>query len=78
MEVIYRRTAAKAIDEMPGRDRDALKAKLKRYASTGEGDVIKLAVRNEWRLRHGNWRAIFIIENNIIVVKVAHRREVYR
>ncbi|TFF19088.1 type II toxin-antitoxin system RelE/ParE family toxin [Jiella endophytica] len=78
MEVVYRRSATKAMERMPANDRDALKAKLKRYAASGEGDVIKLSARNEWRLRHGDWRAIFVIENQLLVVRVAHRRDIYK
>ena len=78
MDVIYRPAADKAISRMPPRDRDALKSKLIRFAETRVGDVVKMAGSDQWRLRHGDWRAILTIENNIIVVRVAHRREVYR
>ena len=32
-----------------------------------------------FRVRQGNWRAVFSIEDgNVIVDRIAHRREVYR
>lgn len=63
---------------MPAADRDALKRKLKHYAATGEGDVVKMVNQSSWRLRHGNWRAIFVVEGNLLVIHIAHRRDIYR
>jgi mRNA-degrading endonuclease RelE of RelBE toxin-antitoxin system len=32
-----------------------------------------------WRLRKGDWRAIFVIEGaDVVVTRVGHRREIYR
>ena len=45
------------------------------------GDVKKLTnFTPEYRLRVGNYRALFEIENeeNIIVYRIIHRREAYR
>ena len=44
------------------------------------GDVKRLTnFTPEYRLRVGNYRVLFEIENqNIIVYRVRHRREVYR
>lgn len=78
MKVDYRPSALKALNAMPGKDRDAIKAKLALYAETGTGDVIKMVGTDEWRLRHGQWRAIFVIEDGILVIRIAHRRQVYR
>lgn len=78
MKVIYRPAAQKAMDRMPARDRDALKRKLMQFAQTGDGDVVKLAGSKDWRLRHGDWRAILTVEQDVVVIRVAHRREVYR
>ena len=79
MKVVYESAALKALSAMPARDREALKGKLKRYAETGVGDVLRLVNRpSEWCLRHGNWRAFFGIEMDVVVIQIAHRREVYR
>ncbi|MEM9524477.1 MAG: type II toxin-antitoxin system RelE/ParE family toxin [Pseudomonadota bacterium] len=78
MGITFTNVARKALRNMPARDRAALIAKLEAFAATGAGDVKKLIGREEYRLRHGNWRAIFVIENDMIVLKVAHRRQVYR
>ncbi len=78
MRVIYAPPALKALMRMNLRDRDALDGKLERFADAGVGDVKKLKGSNRFRLRHGVWRAVFVIENDMIVIEIAHRREVYR
>ena len=35
--------------------------------------------KNTWRIRVGNYRALFKIENNlVIVIKVGHRKDIYK
>ena len=63
---------------MPPADRAALMAKLDRYAADGTGDVVKLAGGSGFRLRHGMWRAIFELVDGVYVVRIAHRRDIYR
>tara|TARA_Y100000815_G_scaffold244735_2_gene243187 strand:+ start:860 stop:1096 length:237 start_codon:yes stop_codon:yes gene_type:complete len=78
MQVTYSRTATKDLRKMPAKDRTALMDKLDTYAATGAGDVKALQGRAGFRLRHGQWRAIFDINGDIVVVRIAHRREVYK
>lgn len=43
--------------------------------------VRKLVNREEWRLRVGNYRALFLIDDQkqtITITAIAHRREIYR
>jgi mRNA interferase RelE/StbE len=52
-----------------------------RFAATGEGDVKKLKGQNNLRLRVGDWRVIFTVDEDaetINVSRVLHRREAYR
>lgn len=77
MQVVISRTAQKALRRMPGKDAAALIGKLESFAATGEGDVKKLVGAPYYRLRHGDWRAIFEIEGNLLVLRIAHRREAY-
>lgn len=77
MQLVFTRSATKDLRKMPTGDRDAILAKLQIYAETGEGNVKKLQGRDGYRLRHGNWRALFVIEDDVVVVRVAHRRDVY-
>jgi mRNA interferase RelE/StbE len=58
--------------------RRRLDAKLSVYARTGQGDVKRLSGRPGTRLRVGDWRVIFYVEDDtIIVAAVGHRREIY-
>lgn len=77
MQITYSKSALKDLRKMPGKDAKAITAKLAKYAETGEGDVKKLQGRPEYRLRHGNWRALFEINGDVIVIRVAARGNIY-
>jgi mRNA interferase RelE/StbE len=43
--------------------------------------AIRLKGREEWRIRQGNYRILYLVEREIItvfVIKVGHRPEIYR
>ena len=43
--------------------------------------AIRLKSREEWRIRQGDYRILYVVEHDIVtvfVVKVGHRREIYR
>lgn len=77
--VTYTKTAIKALRKIPAKDRDAIMDKVKAYAETGIGDVKALQGSDMYRLRHGDWRAIFTQDGKVLnVLNVAKRGEVYR
>ena len=77
--VSYTRSAIKALKKMPGKDRDAIMAKIDNYAAGGTEDVKALQGSDLYRLRHGDWRAVFSQDGMVIaVLKVAKRGEIYR
>jgi mRNA interferase RelE/StbE len=78
MQVIFTPRAVKDLKGIPTPDRDALLAKIEAYAQTGTGDVKKLTGSPYFRLRHGDWRCIFEVIGDVIVLRVLHRREAYR
>ena len=44
-------------------------------------DAVRLKGRDEWRIRQGDYRILYIVEEKIVtvfVVKIGHRREVYK
>jgi mRNA interferase RelE/StbE len=58
--------------------RRRIDAKLNAFAKTGQGDVKRLKGRNGARLRVGDWRVIFYVERDTLVVAaVGHRRDIY-
>lgn len=43
--------------------------------------AIRLKGREEWRIRQGNYRILYLVQYEIVtifVVKVGHRREIYK
>lgn len=58
--------------------RRRLDAKLTAFAQTGHGDVKRLKGRAGARLRVGDWRIVFYVEGDtVIVAAVGHRRQIY-
>ena len=58
---------------------------VKRIESLAENpfpeSAIRLKGREEWRVRQGDYRILYIVEQDVVtvyVVKVGHRREIYR
>ena len=44
-------------------------------------DATRLKGREEWRIRQGDYRILYIVEDQtvtVFIVKVGHRREIYR
>ena len=43
--------------------------------------AIRLKGREEWRIRQGDYRILYLVEHEVVtvfVIKVGHRREIYR
>ena len=77
--LLFTRGALKSLRKMPRRDSQAILAKLKSFARGEEQDIVKLQGSEGYRLRHGDWRALFVLsENEITVAAIEHRREAYR
>ena len=54
-------------------------ARLATYAEGGPADIKKLQGRNDYRLRIGDYRVLFVLNDDVINVQhVLHRREAYR
>ena len=78
MKIRFSHEARRGLKRMPLADQTAIVQKLIRYAETGVGDVVKLVGEPGFRLRHGDWRAVFELVDGMYVVRIAHRRNVYR
>lgn len=77
-----KRSAAKELAHLPSKDRGRIVARIQALADdprpTG---VEKLSGQERYRVRQGDYRILYEIEDmvlRIIVVKIGHRREVYR
>jgi len=80
--VEFTRNAAKEFKDLPAKDRARVHARISSLAGdprpTG---AEKLSLRERYRLRQGDYRILYTIEDalvRIVIVKIAHRRDVYR
>jgi mRNA interferase RelE/StbE len=81
-KIEIKKSAAKEIKKLPAND---LKKVLKKIASLSGNprphDCLKLSADEKYRIRCGIYRILYEIRDEIlliIVVKVAHRKDVYR
>lgn len=86
MKLVVLRAARKSLEAtaMPRIDADAIVEKMKKIAADPFADhsqAGRLSGSTGYRLRHGVWRALYIIDREkqtVILENVKHRREVYR
>ena len=81
-KIFLRRSVKKDLSSIPKNDLKRILEKIKSLAvdprPTG---CEKLSGQEKYRLRQGNYRIVYSIQDselNVWVVKVGHRREVYR
>lgn len=76
------RSAQKSLASFPPASRNSIIAAVRRLASSPRPPgVKKLAGREAWRIRVGDYRVIYEISDadlRILVVDVGHRKEIYR
>lgn len=75
-------SAAKELESLPKPDRLRVIERIRRLADDPRGPgTEKLSGAEKYRVRQGNYRIIFMIEDRIITViilKIGDRKEVYR
>ena len=80
--VVIKRSAAKELEAIPRKDREKLVNKIALLAHDPRPPGSeKLAGDEKYRMRHGDYRVLYEIDDAsvvVVVVRVAHRREVYR
>ena len=78
MQIAFTAAATRQWLNLSADVRRRLDAKLTAFAQTGQGDVKRLKGRAGARLRVGDWRIVFYLERDtVIVAAVGHRREIY-
>lgn len=83
MSVVLTRAAIRSLRALPKRDAGQIAARLEAIgAAPSERHPGVTAMQGEppgrFRVRQGDWRAVFVIEgDDILVVAIGHRREVY-
>ena len=83
-QIVFTKEAAKSLQKMPRNTAKLIREKLEAITSNPYADhpnAKKLQDRDGYRLRVGDWRVIYEIQNDhlvILVLKVVPRGEVYR
>lgn len=77
-----KKSAVKEIEHLPRKDMKVVIEKIESLSyNPRPHDCKKLSAQDKYRVRCGNYRILYSIEDNILtvfVVKVGHRRDVYR
>ncbi len=81
-KVLILPSAIKEIRDVPRKDRKRIAAKIALLAAQPRSaGAEKLSGDDRYRLRQGDWRVVYGIDDakkEVTVVKIGHRREVYR
>ena len=79
--LVYTRRAERDIKRLESNTKDRIGKALIRYSEEPLrfAETLSDSILGEYRFRIGDYRVIFDIEGNeIIVLRVGHRREIYR
>ena len=75
-------SAAKEIEALPKKDRQRVVVKIQGLATDPRPPGCeKLSGEDRYRIRQGNYRILYSVHDTdllVVVVKIGHRREVYR
>jgi mRNA interferase RelE/StbE len=75
-------SAAKELEALPEKDRRRTATKIQRLARDPRpAGAEKLSGQDRYRLRQGDYRILYSIDNAsaaVVIVKIGHRRDVYR
>jgi mRNA interferase RelE/StbE len=80
--LLIKRSAAKELEAVPTKDRKRIAAKI--AALAGDPRPVgceKLSGADKYRLRQGDYRVVYGVDDAalaVTVVKIGHRRDVYR
>lgn len=81
-EVLIKPSAVKEIESLPRKDRQRIFLRIESLAdSPRPAGCRKLSSRDDFRIRQGQYRIVYKIEDDqlvVLVVKVGHRKSVYR
>ena len=78
MEIEFTRKALKDLKNLPRKVRERVLWKLERIKINPMKYVKKLVDTPYYRLRVGEYRVILLIEDKIYVLRIAHRKNIYK
>ncbi len=81
-KIEFKKTAVKELKSIPDKDIKKIITKIKLLEENPRPNgCIKLTGKEQYRIRQGNYRILYSIEDDrliIFVVKIAHRKNVYK
>jgi mRNA interferase RelE/StbE len=81
-KIEIKKSAAKELNNLPSNDLKKIIQKIQNLAENPRPhDCKKLTGEEKYRIRSGDYRILYLIEDNVLiiyVVRVGHRRDVYR
>jgi mRNA interferase RelE/StbE len=82
LKIRYSKQARLFLLKIPNRDAVKIRDKIEQYSidpASQKNNIKKLVGANVCRLRVGDYRVIFDVDGNILdIIKVAHRKDVYK
>ncbi len=79
MKVVFINKAHKQLLKLPRPVHDLIVLRIKNLIGNTSSNIKKLTNREGWRLRIGDYRVIYTIsKQELVVLSVAHRKDAYR
>lgn len=82
-KIDWRKTALKEFEKLPKKEKSSVIEKILSLADNPRpiNSVKLIGSENSYRIRHGDFRVVYQIEDGvltILIVRIAHRKQVYR
>jgi len=81
-KLLIKPSAAKELEALPEKERKRTATKIQRLGREPRpGGAEKLSGQDRYRLRQGDYRILYAIDDasaTVVIVKIGHRRDVYR
>ena len=81
-KIEFKKSAVKELHSIPDKDIHKIIRKIKSLKENPRPDgCVKLTGKEQYRIRQGNYRILYSIEDDrlvIFVVKIGHRKNIYR
>lgn len=80
-KIAIKKSATKELAAIPGRDRDRIIGQIRALADDPKPPgSLKLSGEEKYRIRQGDYRVLYEIEDDVlvvVVVRIGHRRDVH-
>ena len=81
-DLLIKPSAGRTLEDLPRKDRTKISRKIQELARQPRPHGCeKLSGEEKYRIRQGNYRVVYAIDDDqriVLVVKIGHRKEVYR